>query len=61
MRTALADCEGSVVAEVLPGNLKALSYYKNRGFKIVEEKEGVLEGNEDFRAVGFIMQYEKIG
>ena len=55
MRTALADCEGSVVAEVLPGNLKALSYYKNRGFKIVEEKEGVLEGNEDFRAVGFIM------
>lgn len=59
VRHALAHMAGTVTVEVLCGNEPAKALYEACGFHVAEVREGCLEGNEDFPAIGYIMQKTK--
>ena len=53
---AVADGSPTMKIELLEGNTPALQLYLSEGFKIIKRFEGKLAGNEDFAAVGLILQ-----
>lgn len=60
LNAALPNCNKLVACEVLHKNKQALSFYQKHGFKILEKKEGILEGNETYKAIGYIMELENL-
>lgn len=59
VRHAMAHMAGTVTVEVLCGNEPAKALYEACGFRVTEEHEGCLERNEDYPAIGYIMQRTK--
>ena len=57
LRHAISANHGKLDTEVLQGNQAALALYLSEGFKIVEESQGKLAGNESFKASGYILRY----
>ena len=48
LAAVLAQCEGTVTAEVLLGNLPAKCLYESMGFTVAQVLSGVMPGNETF-------------
>ncbi|PXX33708.1 GNAT family N-acetyltransferase [Undibacterium pigrum] len=57
LRHAISANQGKLDTEVLQGNQAALTLYLSEGFKIVEESQGKLAGNEAFKASGYVLRY----
>jgi len=53
---AVAHSAPTMEIELLEGNTPALQLYLSEGFKIIKRIEGKLAGNEDFSAVGLVLQ-----
>jgi len=59
LKEALKHCDELIQIEVLHKNESAISFYQKHGFEIVEKKDGVLEGNEAYKAAGYVMKFDK--
>lgn len=56
LRHAIARAGPLLKTQALEGNEPALSLYLSEGFCVVERREGRLEGNESFAAVGYLLE-----
>ena len=56
LQHALQNASNNVTLEVLEGNFPALTLYESLGFRFKERVEGKLSSNEDFPAIGLILQ-----
>lgn len=58
LNAALNNCGEWVQVEVLHKNESAILFYKKHGFEIIEKKDGVLEGNEQYKTAGYLMKFD---
>ncbi len=58
LKTSLSHCDKKVEVEVLHNNARSIAFYEKHGFRIVKKMEGVLEGNEKYKATAYLMRIE---